>query len=70
MLTAKLKFIENGAGTSIYDNLKLRFNQYNFTTKIEYYLPLGKASTILFSGTVQTLIADKLCERTSAVRWI
>ena len=56
----KLKFIENGMVTSIYDDLKLRFNQYNFSTKIEYYLPLGKASTILFSGTGQTLIADKI----------
>ena len=56
----RLKFIENGQETSIYDSLQLRFNQFNLNTKIDYYLPIGKSSTILFSGTAQSILADKV----------
>ncbi len=58
----RLKFVKNGESTSIYDSLKLRFNQYNLNTKIEYYLPIGNSSTFLFSGTAQSIIADKVYE--------
>lgn len=57
---SKIKFTENGATTTLYDSAQLKFNQYNLATNIDYFIPLGRASTFLISANVETLIADKI----------
>lgn len=57
---AKIKYNENGVITTLYDSIKLKFNQYNLATKVDYFIPLGRSSTFLMSANVETLIADKI----------
>ena len=57
---AKVRYTENGQEKGVYDGLKLRFNQYNLAGKVDYYLPIGRSSTMLFSFLGESLVADNI----------